>query len=741
MLAGLAAIALPFLAHLLSKKRYDIVQWGAMQFLELGHRTRRRIRLEEFLLLLLRMGMIGVLVLALARPWLAGGLFNTLGATPARDVVLVIDGSYSMQRQVQGISMHAAALEWAHSWIDGLNPGDTVTLIDARSRPRVLFDGPTTDLGLVRRELDNFASPGSTSDLAGALMTSLRILSTTTNLSREVIVLTDNQKLPWSVDDARLWRLVDESRQQPAVTPRLILVDLSEGMEEMGANFTVDPIELSRELTAPDFPVRISATIRQSGGATAQRQIYFEVNGQRLVDQTLTVSIPGDGQTTIEFEHRFSQPGSYVVGVSLDEDDLSGDDRSEAAVNVAEGTPVLIVDGDPQAEAVRSESFFLKTAFRLSGQRATLVDVAVSNWDRWTQDDLTGRSVVFLLNVPSLSAEQWGWLRDFVDQGGGLVVAPGDRTSADDWNSQFAGDESPLFPVQLGERVSADPESADTTLRMVRVANESLQVPWMHRFRADNGVDFHLIRFGQWWQLLNPETPTVESEDIVDEVPSAVVAASLTSGDPLLVTGSYGQGHVVVLAAPLDADWSTWPSNIDYLPFVHELTFLLARSQSARNLEAGTPMVWFPRPGEEVEFDRETIEVRNPEGDVIEPRLIGSEESPRLVIEDTTLPGVYRWIDSSHPERLPDVYVVRDDRGESMLTSLADEDLETLTANDRIQPVETMDEALALQDREQIRSEVWRWLMVAVLGMLVVELFMTRHLVKKGHEDVEPSPA
>ena len=44
MLFGLAALVLPVVVHLISKRKFDIVHWGAMQFLELGRRTRRRIR-------------------------------------------------------------------------------------------------------------------------------------------------------------------------------------------------------------------------------------------------------------------------------------------------------------------------------------------------------------------------------------------------------------------------------------------------------------------------------------------------------------------------------------------------------------------------------------------------------------------------------------------------------------------------------------------------------------------------
>ena len=64
MLLGLFGLSLPVIAHLLSKRRYDVVHWGAMQFLELNPNTKRKLRLEQLLLLLLRMGLIALVVFA-----------------------------------------------------------------------------------------------------------------------------------------------------------------------------------------------------------------------------------------------------------------------------------------------------------------------------------------------------------------------------------------------------------------------------------------------------------------------------------------------------------------------------------------------------------------------------------------------------------------------------------------------------------------------------------------------------
>ncbi|MFN9719677.1 MAG: BatA domain-containing protein, partial [Planctomycetota bacterium] len=103
LLFGLFGIALPVVAHLLSRRRFDIVEWGAMQFLNPSRKTRRRLKLEEMLLLLLRIGLICLLVFAVARPIVPSGWFGGFRSAGSRTVVLVIDGSNSMSRS-DGVS-------------------------------------------------------------------------------------------------------------------------------------------------------------------------------------------------------------------------------------------------------------------------------------------------------------------------------------------------------------------------------------------------------------------------------------------------------------------------------------------------------------------------------------------------------------------------------------------------------------------------------------------------------------
>ena len=69
LLGGMAAFSLPLIIHILNKRRYKNVQWGAMHLLApVLRKNKQRIRIEQWLLLLLRIAIPVILALCLARP-------------------------------------------------------------------------------------------------------------------------------------------------------------------------------------------------------------------------------------------------------------------------------------------------------------------------------------------------------------------------------------------------------------------------------------------------------------------------------------------------------------------------------------------------------------------------------------------------------------------------------------------------------------------------------------------------
>ena len=92
--AGLAAV--PLVIHLLNRQRHRPLRWAAMRFVLAAYRrTRRRVQLENLLLLLLRMAAVALLAFAVARPFASGESPLASLTEERRDVVLVLDASAS----------------------------------------------------------------------------------------------------------------------------------------------------------------------------------------------------------------------------------------------------------------------------------------------------------------------------------------------------------------------------------------------------------------------------------------------------------------------------------------------------------------------------------------------------------------------------------------------------------------------------------------------------------------------
>ena len=99
---GLACVSIPIIIHLLFRRRRRPVMWAAMRFLlEAYRKQRRRLRFEQFLLLLTRCLIVACVALAVGRLLLERA--GMLGQGSGRQVYFLIDtGLASGARDVDG---------------------------------------------------------------------------------------------------------------------------------------------------------------------------------------------------------------------------------------------------------------------------------------------------------------------------------------------------------------------------------------------------------------------------------------------------------------------------------------------------------------------------------------------------------------------------------------------------------------------------------------------------------------
>src|SRR4026208_1320405 len=98
-LVGAAAIALPIIFHLIRKTTKEKTVFSSLMFLSPPPpKVTRRSRLDNILLLLLRCGVLGLLALGFARPYLVRPTNGSPATGAGKKMVILIDTSASVRR-------------------------------------------------------------------------------------------------------------------------------------------------------------------------------------------------------------------------------------------------------------------------------------------------------------------------------------------------------------------------------------------------------------------------------------------------------------------------------------------------------------------------------------------------------------------------------------------------------------------------------------------------------------------
>lgn len=774
MLLGLAALAIPIIIHLLNRRRYDVVDWGAMQFLQVSEVTRRRLLLEEILLMALRMALLAILVCAVAAPVTTSQALRRLTSRPNRDVVLVIDGSASMGSTATGISPHEAAKQWALDFVNDLTAGDSVAVLLAKQQVVPVVAEPSHALDRVRERIAQLPAPAGGCDWPAAVQAAHAVLANSTRPDREVVLLTDGQRHSWSDATTLLrWEMTatqlelnkpDEPGSLPR--PRVWVVNVDPDRPADPANWSLTPLRGNR----PVVPVEREVTFRTELDLHGQKEysppykIRLLVDGKWVRDLEVPRGAKADkGKVPLAFAHRFGTAGSHLVALDLladppveerppgyvIKDHVPGDNRQEFAVDVLPALPVLLVDGDPSSAARRRSTDFLRDALSPARDRTPVVKASVVAAGDFTPALLGGAAdevkrdakeapakprVLVLCDVPKLTGTQQEAVDQFLADGGGVLVTLGGRVEAEEYNARCWREGKGWLPARL------DGVEGDVTKprEAVRPAPAASTHPALELFRATPAGGLDAARFPRWWKLTTPGRGAAG-------VPVAALR-SASAEYPFLVERAYKAGRVLVCAAPLDNSLGTnLPDLPAFVPLVHELVYYLAGARASEfNLQPGQPI----RFRTDAEGPLEGWSLTPPSGETkplstasADPatyaaQLIRQPRGSLLVVEGTRDTGVYRL---QTPDGKAIHYVVQPDGQESDLTPCGDEDRAKVAKI--FNPQGLTDDRAPLRyerDRGQILSaietsnpqqEVWWWFLLGLIGLLCAEVWMTRRMV------------
>ncbi len=751
MLLGLAALAIPIIIHLLNRRRFETIDWGAMRFLQVSKVTRRRLFLEELLLMLLRMGLIGLLPLAFAGLVTNYAWLSCVEPRPNRDVVLVFDGSSSMNYTGGGKTPQDAAKEWAAEYVKRLSAGDAVAVFQARQQVVPVVAEPSEDLQRnVPKAIWEMKRPGGGCDLPAAVQSALALLRKSTRSERDVIVLSDGQKFGWS-DPSTLERWeqlarqagADKPRGAAAAPPRLWVVNVDPKRDPDPPNWSLPPLRVNRPVVpvGREVTFRTDLEVRGKGSYTPPYSLSLEVDGAfvRRLDPP-PASTLSRGKIPLEFTHRFSTEGSHLVSLVMEpdapgavsRDTLPDDNRQDFAVEVTQALPALIVDGDPDPAPKTRGAFSLRDALSPELDPTPAVKtrvVSIRDFDAAMLNDVADAErprVLILSNVAGLSKPQEDAVEQYLADGGGVLATLGGRVDKDDYNTQLYREGRGWLPAKLTGVEGDELRPKDAA----RPATVSATHPALELFRNDPLGGLAVARFPRWWNMDFTDKNTCGERVATLRSPTAEYA--------FLAERRYKAGRVLVCDVPLDSSWGTNLTDLPaFVPLAHELVYYLAGARSAEfNLQPGQPLRY--RLGSNALPDgfrlkppldaEKPLATGSPTPDAYPAQVTPQPRGGMLVCDETRETGVYRL---KTPDDHTVYYVARPDPRESDLTPTTAEERDRVA---RIFPMQYQNERGPILDARGAgaHTQDWWWeiLLVGMIFLLCGEVWMTRRMLK-----------
>lgn len=598
---GAALCVVPLIIHLLNRQRHRPQPWAAMRFVLAAYKkTRRRVQLENLLLLLARMLAVAALAFAIARPFASGDSPLAGLREQRRDLVLVLDGSASMGLRGEVKSVHQAMIERARALVDDLDGprGDRVRVVVAGARPRSFPVTDPVDAGAILDTIDRPLDEGC--DLAAAIGVVAEALEDDRDVGMlgavEIRVLTDLQAETFF---DRRGLVVDAETEgdepPPALAEQIARFDelgLKVVVEDLGAramrpkNMSIASLTLLGDQPRAGVPFDVAVEVANHGDddVLAER-VALEVGGERLPSQRVDVSARGTAEAI--FTVVLDTPGHHALEASLEGDRLGVDDRRAIVALAPRPLEVLLVNGAPAERIEDDELGYFGAALEppddaLGGAPQAspfeLTDITAAELDS-PDSPIESADVIVLANVPSVPSTVAKRLEDRVAAGAGLLIALGDRAGdLTRWSENlWRADGTGLLPA-----------------RPSRVVNSVRRTSY-HRVLDFDKTHPALRYFGD--ELRRPLLTEVPIYDFVEMRaldPGARALATLDDpgASPLLVERPYGQGRVALFTSTLDNAWNRIPdSGKTFVPFVLELVqHIGARREEERNVAVGDPV-------------------------------------------------------------------------------------------------------------------------------------------------------
>lgn len=649
-LAGAAAIIAPILLHLRRRPPQDRVEFSSLLFLDAQTPVPvSKRRLENWLLLLLRCLALILLALMFSRPFVQSE--STAAASPNSATLILLDRSASMRRA----DLWKQAIAEAEKQLKAAKLTDRIALavFDRELTHLWSFEEdrntPANRLTAIQTRLAALTPTWNATQLDRALIAAVPSFdSSTTTLKKRIHLISDLQDgtkldalrtIAWPAE-----LTLSVHRLDPATNDNLSIA-LAAREDDRSADALVR-IRLSntRDSTLRDF------TLAWQGAPKSE---------------AITAQIPPGASRIL------TAPPNSINATTLT---LTGDTHDfDNRVFIAPPQPRTVRIHFLGQEATRDEAsaplYYLSRALQPT---ATLAPQLTADEKLPTQP----ADILFIVgNAPAEG------LRDYIERGGFLVVAPSDAS----------------LLKALGFDVTITPDTSDDYRMLAEVKTEH---PLLKPFADPKLRDFTKLRF---WKHRHIEIKTAN--------PSLETLATFDNGHPAILSARIGKGTLIVLASgwhPVDSQLAL---STKFVPLLYGWLAAAGFSHDP----AATLLV-----GDSLPLDAAQAQT------ITDPENKTHSLKPGETFTTSQL-GLHKVQSAENTQ----IFAVNLSPEEGRVlplepSKLAEYGLKLSSTSEPQNESSTTDQRLTASDSEQ-RQHLWWWFLIGLLAVLLLETALAGH--------------
>lgn len=700
--AGVGA-TVPLVLHLIQSSRTVQMPFPTIRFLQLADKkSSRRIKMEHWLLWLIRTFIMLMLGCAFAMPMLRTRRLGWLGEAP-RDVAIVIDASYSMAYNTGQQTVWQKAIDTAGDIVRGLGENDRFCIYVAREHPEPVVAELIGDKDEGVSQLKGLEMGYTSSRLAPAVVAVNEVLNKEhRRREREVYIITDNQSLPWdsfgregmaaegegagNVPGKKTVRsLWDPTRIDKYTTVFVVLLGVA-----VPENVGVGEVDLQPPFVLKGATAKVTARLGHSGVSRSTTMTLY-VDDEETGRRSTVVGAPDSGE--LSFLIPPLRPGTHAARIETPSDSLSVDNTFHFLIHVKDELPTLCI-------GTEDDTFFIRAALNASVGGTSGVEAKWVTPDAAVEEQFHAYACIFLCNALPVPGQALTALDQYVKTGGLMVVFPGRNAVVADYA---------IWQCMPGVPTAASEVPFSKRKRLL--SWDKPQHPILRPLRSGFATPVVTVRQNLVWEEL-----AQDAEQLI----------SSGAGDPFLVERPYGRGRVLMFAVAADRSWSDFPLSPFYLPIVHQLI------EYGVGVGAFTPYLWTTEslPLDEYlpEASRDAT-IKDPTGKNVSVRSAILDGTTVLHAENLMVPGIYTLTEPGRAHEEP-ALAINVPREESNLTPLTISDIPGILRVSNLYIAHTREDLLRLLEDHRIGRTFGEHILWAVLILCIVEFCYANFLLR-----------